>query len=117
MGTGSGVSRAGATETEGCLHRITVHWMTVSECLRFVGGFYELRDGGLVTNLQRHWGLPEERIGSLSPGLRQRKGSFAIRGLAYEYVSRHMAVIAEAYLLVGVRSSVAVLTRASRSSK
>ena len=48
------------------------HWMTVSECLRFVGGFYELWDDRLVTDLQRQWGLPEERIGSLSPGLRQR---------------------------------------------
>ena len=48
------------------------HWMTVSECLRFVGEFYELWDDRLVTDLQRQWGLREERVGSLSPGLRQR---------------------------------------------
>ena len=48
------------------------HWMTVSECLRFVGEFYELWDDRLVTDLQRRWGLREERVGSLSPGLRQR---------------------------------------------
>ena len=48
------------------------HWMTVSQCVRLVGGFYERWDDRLVGDLQRRWGLREERIGSLSPGLRQR---------------------------------------------
>ena len=48
------------------------HWMTVSECVRFVGGFYERWNDRLVADLQRQWGLGEERIGLLSPGLRQR---------------------------------------------
>ena len=48
------------------------HWMTVSECVRFVGGFYERWDDRLVADLQRQWGLGEERIGLLSAGLRQR---------------------------------------------
>ena len=48
------------------------HWMTVSECVRFVGGFYERWNDRLLADLQRQWGLGEERIGLLSPGLRQR---------------------------------------------
>ena len=48
------------------------HWMTVPQCLRLVGGFYDRWDDGLVGDLRRRWGLGDERIGSLSPGLRQR---------------------------------------------
>ena len=48
------------------------HWMTVSQCLSLVGGFYDRWDEGLVADLRRQWGLRDERIGSLSPGLRQR---------------------------------------------
>ena len=48
------------------------HWMTVAQCLRLVGGFYDRWDDGLVADLGRQWGLGDERIGSLSPGVRQR---------------------------------------------
>ena len=48
------------------------HWMTVSQCLSLVGGFYDRWDEELVGDLRRQWGLRDERIGSLSPGLRQR---------------------------------------------
>lgn len=48
------------------------HWLSVSQCLRLVGGFYDAWDDALVADLQRQWGLRDERIGSLSPGLRQR---------------------------------------------
>ena len=47
-------------------------WMTVSKCLRLVGGFYDRWDAALVGDLRRRWGLGDERIGTLSPGLRQR---------------------------------------------
>ena len=48
------------------------HWLTVAQCLRLVGGFYDRWDDGLVTDLRQRWGLGDELIGSLSPGLRQR---------------------------------------------
>ena len=48
------------------------HWMTVTQCVGLVGGFYDRWDDRLVADLQRRWGLGDERIGSLSPGLRQR---------------------------------------------
>lgn len=48
------------------------HWMTVAQCLRLVSGFYDQWDETLVANLGRQWGLGDSRIGSLSPGLRQR---------------------------------------------
>lgn len=48
------------------------HWMSVAQCLRLVGGFYDRWDDGLLADLRRRWGLGDERIGSLSPGLRQR---------------------------------------------
>ena len=48
------------------------HWMTVSRCVRLVASFYPEWDDGLVSELQRQWGLRDERVGSLSPGLRQR---------------------------------------------
>lgn len=48
------------------------HWLTVSECLRLVGSFYGDWDAALVADLRQQWRLGNERIGSLSPGLRQR---------------------------------------------
>ena len=47
-------------------------WMTVSKCVRLVASFYDRWDVALVDGLHRQWGLGDERIGTLSPGLRQR---------------------------------------------
>ena len=47
-------------------------WMTVSQCLDLIGGFYETWDEPLVRQLREKWGLTNARIGSLSPGMRQR---------------------------------------------
>lgn len=50
------------------------HWLTVSQCVALVGGFYDAWDDELVADLQARWDLEDARIGSLSPGLRQRVG-------------------------------------------
>lgn len=50
------------------------HWLTVSQCVTLVGGFYDDWDYELVADLQARWDLGDARVGSLSPGLRQRVG-------------------------------------------
>ena len=47
-------------------------WMTVSQCLALIGSFYETWDEPLVRRLREEWELTNSRIGSLSPGMRQR---------------------------------------------
>ena len=48
------------------------HWLTVSQCLDLIGGFHDRWDAWLVGHLREQWAVPDERIGSLSPGMRQR---------------------------------------------
>ncbi|MCY4056800.1 MAG: ABC transporter ATP-binding protein [Gammaproteobacteria bacterium] len=47
------------------------HWLTPSQCIDLVGGFHASWDANLVAGLRERWALPEQRIGTLSPGMRQ----------------------------------------------
>ena len=46
-------------------------WMTVSQCLKVVAGFYDYWDADLVKRMCEQWRLSDRRIGKLSPGQRQ----------------------------------------------
>ena len=46
-------------------------WMTVSQCLKVVAGFYDSWDSDLVSRMCEQWRLSDRRIGKLSPGQRQ----------------------------------------------
>lgn len=48
------------------------YWLTVSQCLELIGRFYDDWDEKLIADLRARWGLSDARIGSLSPGMRQR---------------------------------------------
>ena len=47
------------------------HWLTPSQCIDLVAGFHPRWDTQLVTDLRERWALPDQRIGTLSPGMRQ----------------------------------------------
>ena len=47
-------------------------WLTPSQCLELVSRFYDTWDADLVDGLREAWQLPDARLGTLSPGLRQR---------------------------------------------
>ena len=46
-------------------------WMTVSQCLKVVSGFYDHWDADLIGRMCEQWRLSDRRIGKLSPGQRQ----------------------------------------------
>ena len=47
------------------------HWLTPSQCVDLVASFHPHWDTQLVGELRERWALPEQRIGTLSPGMRQ----------------------------------------------
>ena len=47
------------------------HWLTPSQCIDLVAGFHTFWDARLVAELRERWELPDQRIGTLSPGMRQ----------------------------------------------
>ena len=46
-------------------------WLTPSRCLDLVRGFHPNWDAQLVAELRERWAVPDQRIGTLSPGMRQ----------------------------------------------
>ena len=50
---------------------VDFQWLTPSKCIDLVAGFHSNWDHQLVAKLRERWSLPEERIGALSPGMRQ----------------------------------------------
>ena len=52
-------------------HFLDFHWLTPSQCTDLVGGFHDRWDHQLVAELRERWALPDQRIGTLSPGMRQ----------------------------------------------
>lgn len=47
------------------------HWLTPSQCIDLVARFHPHWETQLVAELRERWALPEQRIGTLSPGMRQ----------------------------------------------
>ena len=47
------------------------HWLTPSQCIDLVAPFHDHWDPQLVADLRARWALPDQRIGTLSPGMRQ----------------------------------------------
>ncbi len=47
------------------------HWLTPSRCIDLIAGFHTGWDAQLVAELRELWALPDQRIGTLSPGMRQ----------------------------------------------
>lgn len=47
------------------------HWLTPSQCIDLVASFHPRWDAQLVGELRERWALPNQRIASLSPGMRQ----------------------------------------------
>ena len=47
------------------------HWLTPSQCIDLVAAFHTDWDAQLVADLRERWALPDQRIGTLSPGMRQ----------------------------------------------
>lgn len=47
------------------------HWLTPSQCIDLVAPFHERWDHQLVADLRARWALPDQRVGTLSPGMRQ----------------------------------------------
>ena len=50
------------------------HWLTPSACIDLVAGFHHSWDAVLVAEMRDRWALPDRRIGTLSPGMRQCVG-------------------------------------------
>ena len=50
---------------------VDFHWLTPSKCIDLVANFHTNWDHELVAELRDRWSVPEERIGTLSPGMRQ----------------------------------------------
>lgn len=46
-------------------------WLTPTQCIDLVGGFHSDWDTELVAGLRERWSVPDQRIGTLSPGMRQ----------------------------------------------
>jgi len=46
-------------------------WLTPSQCINLVAPFHDNWDHQLVAELQERWAVPDKRIGTLSPGMRQ----------------------------------------------
>ena len=46
-------------------------WLTPTQCIDLVGGFHSDWDAELVAGLRERWSIPDQRIGTLSPGMRQ----------------------------------------------
>ena len=46
-------------------------WLTPSECIDLVAPFHDNWDHQVVTDLRAGWALPDQRIRTLSPGMRQ----------------------------------------------
>lgn len=47
------------------------HWLTPSQCVDLVASFHPNWDTQIVAELRERWALPDQRIGMLSPGMRQ----------------------------------------------
>ena len=47
------------------------HWLTPSQCLDLVASLHPRWDSQIVAELRERWALPDQRIGTLSPGMRQ----------------------------------------------
>ena len=50
---------------------VDFHWLTPSKCIDLVANFHANWDHQLVAELRERWSLPDDRIGTLSPGMRQ----------------------------------------------
>lgn len=50
---------------------VDFHWLTPSKCIDLVANFHTNWDHQLVAELRERWSVPDERIGTLSPGMRQ----------------------------------------------
>ena len=50
---------------------VNFHWLTPSQCIGLVASFHASWDAQLVAELRERWAVPEQRIGTLSPGMRQ----------------------------------------------
>ena len=46
-------------------------WLTATQCIDLVAGFHSDWDVELVADLRERWSIPDQRIGTLSPGMRQ----------------------------------------------
>lgn len=46
-------------------------WLTPTQCIDLVGSFHSDWDAELVADLRERWSIPDQRIGTLSPGMRQ----------------------------------------------
>lgn len=46
-------------------------WVTPSQCIDLVRSFHSDWDAELVGDLRERWSIPDQRIGTLSPGMRQ----------------------------------------------
>ena len=46
-------------------------WLTPTQCIDLVSGFHSDWDAELVGDLRERWSIPDQRIGTLSPGMRQ----------------------------------------------
>jgi len=46
-------------------------WLTPTQCIDLVGGFHSDWDADLVGDLRERWSIPDQRMGTLSPGMRQ----------------------------------------------
>ena len=52
-------------------HFLDFHWLTPSQCLDLVAPFHDSWDHHLVAELREAWALPDQRVRTLSPGMRQ----------------------------------------------
>lgn len=52
-------------------HFLDFHWLTPSQCVDLVASLHPSWETQLVEELRERWALPDQRIGTLSPGMRQ----------------------------------------------
>ena len=52
-------------------HFVDFEWLTPSQCIDLVGGFHDAWDHERIAELRERWAVPDQRIGTLSPGMRQ----------------------------------------------
>ena len=52
-------------------HFLDFHWLTPSQCVDLIASLHPRWETQLVEELRERWALPDQRIGTLSPGMRQ----------------------------------------------
>lgn len=50
---------------------VDFEWLTPSQCIELIGGFHDTWDHERVAELRERWAVSDQRIGTLSPGMRQ----------------------------------------------